>query len=397
MSMPRAVRHINEMRVLDVILRNGRISRANIAKELGLTRSTASSIVAGLADEGLLVEDNSEEDKGAGTGRPGTFVQLNARRALFIGADIGVGRICIVALGLDAKPIAKEVFDFDVVSNEPRDLIERLAAGVRAIQSRIGDNYTSRGLCVTVPGLIDKAGNVLRAPFLGWHNEPLLERLIKSLPEFPTVIAENDANAFAFADAFQDRKEPAATEIYLFLDSGVGGAIIKDGELLRGVDGYAGEFGHVIIGDSGFVQLATPAGSVESYIGLDAVLARYRQHGGSAIGFSDLYEAILREEPAAISTLRDWAFYLGRTVAMIGSIFNPSRIVLGGKVASLFPLCGNLLDKALAANVLADQPIPEIRLSELDVDGPALGGALVLHRQMFSLDEELVFRTRLAV
>lgn len=397
MSMPRAVRHINEMRVLDVILRNGRISRANIAKELGLTRSTASSIVASLADEGLLVEDNSEEDKGAGTGRPGTFVQLNAHRALFIGADIGVGRICIVALGLDAKPIAQEVFDFDVGANEPGDLIERVVAGVRAIQSRIGDVYTSRGLCVTVPGLIDKAGNVLRAPFLGWHNEPLLERLIKSLPEFPTVIAENDANAFAFADAFQDRKEPAATEIYLLLDSGVGGAIIKDGELLRGVDGYAGEFGHVIIGDGGFVQLATPAGSVESFIGLDAVLARHRQRGGSGNGFSDLYEAILRAEPAAMSTLRDWAFYLGRTVAMIGSIFNPSRIVLGGKVASLFPLCGNLLDEALAMNVLPDQPIPEIRLSPLEVEGPALGGALVLHRQMFSLDEELVFRTRPAV
>ncbi|WP_323687588.1 helix-turn-helix domain-containing protein [Rhizobium sp. AN88] len=57
MSMPRAVRHINEVRALDVVFRHGRISRANIAKELGMVRSTASSIVASLADEGLLIED----------------------------------------------------------------------------------------------------------------------------------------------------------------------------------------------------------------------------------------------------------------------------------------------------------------------------------------------------
>jgi predicted NBD/HSP70 family sugar kinase len=385
------------MRVLDVVLRAGRISRANIAKELGLTRSTASSIVAGLTDGGLLIEDNSEEDKGAGTGRPGTFVQLNANHALFVGADIGIGTICIVALGLDAKLVAKDVSTFDVGEISATGLIDRVADGVRSLQSRIGANYTSRGLCVTVPGLIDNSGNVLRAPFLGWRNEPLLQRLSSSLPEFPTVIAENDANAFAFADAFPERREPGATEIYLFLDSGVGGAIIRDGELMRGLDGYAGEFGHVIIGDRGFVRLATPEGSVESFIGRDAVLARYAHHGGSPGDFSVFYDAVLRGEPAAVATLRDWAFYLARTVAMIGSVFNPSVIVLGGMVASLFPQCGSLLDEGLAKNLLADQPIPEIRLSALGVEGPALGAALVLLRQKFSLDEELVFRTKLAV
>ncbi|MBO9197521.1 ROK family transcriptional regulator [Rhizobium sp. 16-449-1b] len=397
MSMPRAVRHINEMRVLDVVLRSGRISRANIAKELNLTRSTASSIVAGLADAGLLVEDTSEEDKGAGTGRPGTFVQLNADHALFIGADIGIGTISIVALGLDAKPIANEVSHFDVATTSATEVIDSVAAGVKKLQARIGEKHKSRGLCVTVPGLIDNAGDVLRAPFLNWRNEPLLARISSRLPEFPTVIAENDANAFAFADAFQEGREPASTEIYLFLDSGVGGAIIRDGELMRGVDGYAAEFGHVIIGDHGFVKIATPEGSVESYIGRDAVLARYKHHGGSAENFSQFYEAVVGRVPAASATLRDWTFYLARTIAMIGSIFNPSRIVLGGTVASLFPQSSEMFKDALAANQVADQPVPEIRLSSLGLEGPALGGALILHRQMFSLDEALVFRTKIAV
>jgi predicted NBD/HSP70 family sugar kinase len=385
------------MRVLDVVLRNGRISRANIAKELGLTRSTASSIVAGLADEGLLIDDNSEEDKGAGTGRPGTFVRLNAEHALFVGADIGVGRVCTVALGLDALPIAEQIQTFDVDTATPDTLIGMVVDSVRQIEADVGERFTSRVLCVTIPGLIDKAGNVLRAPFLGWRNEPLLDKLRGRLPGFSTVVAENDANAFAFADAFLQRNAYADSEIYLFLDAGVGGAIIKDGQLVRGVDGYAGEFGHVIIGDEGFVQLATPKGSIESFIGLEAVLARYRYHGGTSNDFSAFYDAVMRKEAAALGTLRDWTFYLGRTVALIGSIFNPTRIVLGGKVSSLFPLCGEFLDDCLSSHLLLDQPVPEIRISTLDVNGPAVGGALILHRQMFSLDEGLVFRTKLAV
>lgn len=392
MSTPRAVRHINEVRALDVVFRHGRISRANIAKELNMVRSTASSIVASLTDEGLLVEDESEDDKSAGTGRPGTFVRINPNYGLFIGADIGVGRMTVVALDMEASVVAQTTADFDLSRADPDLVVHQLAEMVGKITAGLGKGYRIRGLCLTAPGVMDRAGTVLRAPILGWRQEPILEKLQRRLPDIPLLSAENDANAFAIAEMYRSREESGDTEIYIYLDAGVGGAIVNSGQLLHGQDGYAGELGHIILGDEGFVELATIAGSFESFIGKDAVLARYRFHGGSAGDIDAFIQAAKRQERAALSTLKDWSFYLARGVATLTSIFNPTRIVLGGPVAALFDLCREETLQKIGENLLDDHPIPEIRLSSLGLEGPAIGGASMLHKQMLSVDEDLVYR-----
>lgn len=393
MSMPSAVRHINEIRVLDVVFRHGRVSRANIAKELEITRSTASSLVAGLAEEGLLVEDNSEDDKSAGTGRPGTFVQLNPHHALFIGADIGVGRITVVALDFAGTIVAERHFPLAADKYAPEALLPELAGHVADVVKPLAGTYDVKGLCVTVPGVIDRSGTVLRAPFLGWRKVPILDSLSALLPEIPVVVVENDANAFAIADGYKDGSGSSEAEIHIFLDAGIGGAIVTGGHLLRGEDGYAGEFGHMILGDQGFVEVATLSGSFESFIGRDAILARHRHHGGAAGTFEAFTQNAKEREPAAIAAIADWSFYLGRGLAIISSIFNPSRIVLGGPVAGLFQLCKDEVLQNIHRNLLDDHPVPLISQSRLGLEGPALGGASMLHRNVLSVDEGLVFRT----
>jgi predicted NBD/HSP70 family sugar kinase len=392
MSMPSAVRHINEVRVLDVVFRHGRVSRAGIARELGLTRSTAGSIVAGLAEEGLLVEDDSEDDKSAGTGRPGTFIRLNPRHALFIGADIGVGRISVVAVDFSGGLVSERHFPFEPRGNVASAVLEQLARCVRSVAEPLAETYAIKGLCVAVPGVIDKVGTVLRAPFLGWRKVAILQDLTALLPEMPVILAENDANAFAIADSYAAEGRADDTEVYIFLDAGIGGAIMTSGQLLRGEDGYAGELGHMILGEQGFVEVATLAGSFESFIGRDALLARHRHHGGAARDVSDFLAQIAEGDAAAISAMNDWSFYLGRGLAIISSIFNPSRIVLGGPVAGLFRLCEQDVLKNVRRNLLDDHPLPTVEVSELGLEGPAAGAAFMLHREMLSLDEGLIFR-----
>lgn len=393
MSMPSAVRHINEVRVLDVVFRHGRVSRANIAKELDITRSTASSIVASLAEEGLLVEDNSEDDKSAGTGRPGTFVRLNPHHALFLGADIGVGRITVVALDFAGTIVAEHHFPLDPGKYAPETLLRQLAGHVGDVAKPLAGTYDVKGLCVTVPGVIDRSGTVLRAPFLGWRKVPILDSLSSLLPDIPVIVVENDANAFAIADGYQGDAGPSDAEIHIFLDAGIGGAIVTGGHILRGQDGYAGEFGHMILGDKGFVEVATLSGSFESFIGRDAILARHRHHGGAAGTIEVFTQKAKAGEPAAMAAIADWSFYLGRGLAIISSIFNPSRIVLGGPVAGLFQLCEDDVIHNIRRNLLDDHPVPFISLSRLGLEGPALGGASMLHRNVLSVDEGLVFRT----
>src|ERR1700712_3197750 len=106
MSMPRAVRHINEVRILDSLYRHGVMTRADLARELGLMRSTVGNLVARMAEQGLILENAVSGSTPAGrTGRPGQDVQLNPAHSTFIGVDIGVGQMSVVAVDLLGRPI----------------------------------------------------------------------------------------------------------------------------------------------------------------------------------------------------------------------------------------------------------------------------------------------------
>jgi predicted NBD/HSP70 family sugar kinase len=317
---------------------------------------------------------------------------LNPSYGLFVGADIGVGRINISALDMAANVVSKTECRFDTTDASPDHVIGLLVEQVKLLKESLSGRYQLRGLCVTAPGVIDRNGMILRAPILGWRQEPVLEKLQERLPDIPLLVAENDANALAIAEMYQARNDSTDTEIYIYLDAGVGGAIVTNGQLLRGEDGYAGELGHIILGDEGFVELATIPGSFESFIGREAVLARYRFHGGSAVDIASFVNFAIANERAANSTLNDWSFYLGRAIATLTSIFNPTRLVLGGPVASLYELCREQTAQNIRRSLLDGHPIPEIRVSLLGREGPAIGGASMLHRKMLSFDENIVYR-----
>ena len=163
MSMPRVVRHINETRVLATLFQTGSMSRADLARALGLTRSTAGNLVSGLVQGGLVLEEQEQPvDHGSRTGRPGQYVRLNPSHAVFLGADIGVGRLTVVALDLTARVVGRASKPFDLGRVDPETVLDRLAALIRSVIAKLPAPGTVQGLGVAVPGLLDHDGNVLR-------------------------------------------------------------------------------------------------------------------------------------------------------------------------------------------------------------------------------------------
>ncbi|GGD98402.1 transcriptional regulator [Aureimonas endophytica] len=394
MSMPRAVRHINEQRALAALFRRGPMSRAALARELGLTRSTAGSIVAGLVAEGLALEGETVDRAGAGaaTGRLGTLVRLNAGHAAFVGADMGVGRFQLVALDLEARVIARHAEAFDAAALGPDGAIARLVALVAAFRETLGPDRRLQGLCATVPGIVDGEGTVVRLPILGWSGLPLLSRLREAFPAIEALAVENDANAFAMAEHYRAGDGRAAEAVHVFMDAGIGGAIFSQDRLRRGAHGYAGELGHLPLGERGFVEPPVLPGSLESFVGREAVLARHRFHGGEGQGLADLLARIAAGEPAAGRTLADWCHHLGRALAMIAALSDPAEIVLGGPVAALFEPGEALVLAALRAHLMPGHPLPRLARSPLGPEGPALGAAALMHRQALAVDDDLVYR-----
>lgn len=390
--MPRAVRHINEIRTLDALFQTGPMSRADLARELGLTRSTASSIVSALVLEGLVSEDETDiPGRGNRTGRPGTYVRLRPEHAIFLGAYLGVGHKTVVAIDLNAQVIARTTTSSDLNQTDPDTAVSDLVSLIRSVIHRLPVPESVRGLSVTVPGMLDHDGNIFLAPILRWTDVPILQMLRTRFPEVRVIEAENDANAFAMAEMYRAGKSAPTEAIYLFLDAGVGGAVVSNGQLVRGHDGFAGEIGHIFVGDEGFVAMGALAGSLESFVGREAILARYRFHGGVTHSIDDFLAALAAGAEPAIATATDWSRYLGRGLATLTSVFNPARIVLGGPISSLLSFSEHGVLATMRKHLLPGQPLPIIELSSLGAEGPAIGAAAILHRRTLSFDEELVF------
>ena len=391
MSMPAAVRHFNERRLIEALFRRGPLSRADLGRELQLTRSTAGNLVANLAEVGLVSDGIATDTKPSGetrAGRPGSLVELNGAHAVFLGVEIGVGRIRIVGMDLRAKIICRTEARFDPDRCVPEDVADILAVQVKRLRSWT-DPARSRSLGIAVAGLIAQDGKVIRAPFLRWRDVPLASLLEARLQGFSPIIAENDANAFALAELYQAATAPPTDACFLLLDVGVGGGIVTNGKLVRGRHGSAGEIGHLPLGVGGRTPGSKLPGSLESYVGTEALLIDHRRRGGKEQNLSDLIMAVEKGDALAMTTLASWAEWLGRGLAILAAILDPERFVLGGPAAALLSYCGNAVEQSVRSHLLPSQMIPTIAVSELGEDGPAIGAALMLHRRFISFDTAL--------
>lgn len=392
MSMPSAVRHINEARILESLYRNGSTTRADLARELNLMRSTVGNLITNLVGQGLVLETEvSGTVNGGRAGRPGQLVQLNPAHAAFIGVDIGVGHISVVAVDLVGQCFRSQTQPFNPPFGEVQATVDTVAGVVQAFIQQIPPGQPVRGICVAVPGLLDRGGTVLRAPVLGWNAVPI-ENLVRGKLGWSGALAsENDANAFAAAELYSRNPASSSDALFVYLDAGIGGGLVSQGSLLRGHRGYAGEIGHIHLGEQGFDPLTPVQGSFESYVGRNAVLARYQQHGGQAGNLEHLVAALVAQEPAAQRTITEWAWWLGRGIASLISVFDPGRIVLGGPVAALYGHAELPTLESVKKHLVQPFALPSIEVSQLGPDACAIGAAMTLHHELLSIDERLVY------
>ena len=391
MSMPAAVRHFNERRLLEALFRRGPLSRADLGRELQLTRSTAGNLVTNLSQVGLVSDGVAADTKTGGetrAGRPGSLVELNGAHAVFLGAEIGVGRIRIVGLNLRAAIVCRTETSFDPERCDPEDVADHLASEIERLRPWT-DPARVRTLGVAVAGLIAQERNVIRAPFLRWCDVSLASLLEARLQGFSSIMAENDANAFALAELFQAAVTPLREACFLLLDVGVGGGIVCNGELVRGRHGSAGEIGHLPLGLGDETPGSMPPGSLESYVGTEALLMNHRRHGGKERNLRDFVVAVEQGDAIAMTTLATWAERLGRGLAILAAVLDPERFVLAGPAAVLLKHCGQAVERSVRSHLLPSQRLPTIAVSGLGENGPAIGAALMLHRRFLSFDTAL--------
>lgn len=346
-----SVRDVNRHLILGLIRARQPISRADLARETGLQRSTVSLITDQLIRQGWVTEGETGQ---ARRGRKPRLLYLNVERARILGVDIRPTLTTIAIADPNGRVIAYERVP---TARKPdvfvRDLCRRLQSFLRA-HPRI----TCEGIGITVPGGVDHLRQrLVSAPNLGWRDVDL-----KGPVERATGIAvelENAANACAIAEASSGAHHEQRDLIVVTVSEGIGTGIVSGGRLLRGASGLAGEFGHVSLDDSGPLCRCGRRGCWEVYASNSAALRTYadavRGRAGQAsarkeanLTFDQMLTLAEKGDRTAARALGRMGTELGRGIAMLITGLAPGLILVVGEVTRAWTVVGPAIEKSAA-------------------------------------------------
>jgi len=365
------IRDINRQIVLNYVREREPISRAEIARETDLQRSTISAIVEDLKTEGLVEEVGEGESTG---GRRPTLLKLRAAEPIALGVSITPTCTTIAASDLAGRVIDQEDFltDADKTLNQVISVLREFTARYKG---------SIEGVGVSLPGLVDPStGNALYIPYFLWRDLPISEMISKAVG-LPVVI-DNDANAVALAELWFGRPEvnDARDFILVLVAEGVGTGIIFDGQVYRGQRGAAGEFGHMVIGRGAPVPCSCGSDDCwEAFSSERAAIARYVKLSGASdnVTFIEVVDRALGGEADAKAALVETARQLGVGISNLIIGFSPEAVVVGGEIARAWHLIESALTETIEHSVRRGLPSARILPSTLG-EKPTLRGALSL-------------------
>lgn len=386
----RAVRRHNLGVVLRHVSEHGPRSRATIAVETGLNKTTVSSLVTELIGLDLLVERGL--DYRGTVGRPGQVVELSAGGVVALGVEINVDYVAVRALDLTGEERygALEARDNRRVSGS--EVLEHVAALVEEALAAVREaGLRPVGATVGLPGLVDAdRGVLLVAPNLGWRDVPVVDDLRRRLgdPGFP-VTADNEANLAALAELWEGAARGLSDVLYVSGEIGVGAGLIVRGELFRGSRGFGGEFGHMTLDRGGRPCACGSRGCLETVVGQEAIARRAGVEAVAGRRTRSLTEELLRRSEAGdelvLRCLAEAGATLGTALASAINLFDLDAVVLGGCFGPLAPWLVDDVQRALEEHVLS------WGLSPLEVHASPLGeGAAVRGAAAQALREVLV-------
>ncbi|MFZ0128727.1 MAG: ROK family transcriptional regulator [Candidatus Dormiibacterota bacterium] len=378
MASPESVRRHNLSLLLRHLHQSGALSRSEIGGALGMTRSTIGELVADLRARGL-VEEGDPARLGS-PGRPSLVARPNPQGAAVITAEIAVNSLSAAVVGLGGRILHRAR-----APHQPRRLavdqtIEDVGKLIQTALASIPAGCWVAGLGIAVAGVVSRADGLVHfAPNLGWRDVPLgrlvSDRLGSGLP----VVIANEADLGALAEHTWGAGVGVRHLIYVTSEVGVGGGLVIDGRPLVGAAGCAGEVGHVQVNPNGVHCRCGAIGCWETEIGGPAMLRRIgiaeRNYKPEAV------TRLLRDaswgDPVAVEAVEDVGRWLGTGLAGLVNVFNPQRVVLGGFLATMWPLVEDIVHAELRARVMA--PVlgvdDLIRPTQLGEDGPLLGAA----------------------
>lgn len=338
------------------------ISQADLARNSGLSRSTVSAIVADLLAAGLVMPSHLGHTK---SGRPPLVLRFNTQRHHIIGVEMGSSHVSVALCDLRGEVMWSRAEDQDVPNDPPGTLrlIGELVDAARARPEAEGDLLA---VGVAVPCPVDLITPDRLSPRLlpAWSEVRFAAQLHHRFGV--RVFVDNDANCGALAEAWHGAGREVSDFTYIKVATGVGGGLIVNNQPFRGSSGIAGEIGHTSVDPNGRQCRCGLKGCLEAEIGSPALIEKAYEAlaAGRAssladrgpLKLSDVVACANAGDGLALELIAEAGHYLGVAVANLLNLFNPARVVIGGRLAEagdhLFvPLRRTVRDRALWTSI----------------------------------------------
>jgi predicted NBD/HSP70 family sugar kinase len=394
---PARQRAENRRVVLNLIWCERQISRADLARETGLSRSTVSAIASELLETGLVVELGAGESSG---GRRPIVLGFHDDGFGLLGVDMGASHIGVVATNLRGEVRAWRVVGHDVRADPDGAMAAILALVDAVVAASPWDLGRVLGVGVAAPCPIDPSlpGRLSPLVLPAWQGRDLVGDLRARLGR--PVFLDNDANLGALAEHWWGAGTACRDLAYIKVATGLGAGFIVQGELYRGAAGVAGEIGHIVLDPEGARCICGLRGCLVTQVGAVALKAQaeqaLRMGHPSALDPGDLsIEALVSAAEAgdslAVDVIRRAGRQLGVAIASLLNLLNPDQVILSGSLARAGGLLFEPLEETLRGRaVFSARANARIIASPLGDHGVAIGAATQVLARLLEDDRGLV-------
>jgi len=328
------LRRLNRLRVIDALRDEGLISRAEIARRTGLSRSTVSSLVSELQADGLVVERSepaaAHGDQG---GRPPILLSFDASAGVAVGIDFDHHHLRVAVSDLSSRILAEreQGLDTDHLAHEGLDAAAELVSELLAEAGVETSQVIGAGMCL--PGPIHRPSGVVGSTAIlpGWVGVAAAEEMHRRL-DLP-ILVDNDANLAALAEAAFGAGRDAKDLVYLMISSGIGAGLVLNGRLYRGAEGLAGELGHVLVDADGPVCRCGNRGCLETIAGTDALAELLRRSHGDGLDGRAIVRMAREGDLGCRRVIADAGRAIGKAAATLVNVLNPELLIVGGDLS----------------------------------------------------------------
>lgn len=340
---PEFMRELNKALILNLVRQERTLSRTDIARRTRLSRSTVSTIVSELIEEGWVAECGTGKSRG---GRRPILLAFNYQAGYVLGIGAGATHLLALVTDLDAKILAQIERPFDAAEGPQTGLPAIASIGQDCLDQAGIEASQLIGVGVGVPGPLDfQKGTIVAPPIMpGWSGIPVREQLQEALKA--PVYLDNDANLGALGERHYGAGRGLDNLAYIKIATGVGCGLIIDGTIYHGQSGAAGEIGHVTIDEEGPPCKCGSYGCLEAMVGGPAIAQRAMMAieagqptilaesiSNGRLTAQDVDRAARQGDQLSQQLFRTAGRLVGIAVADVINLLNPGRVIIGGGVS----------------------------------------------------------------